>query len=139
MKNITQIILAGLVMLLPGLVLAASQSGAVTMDFDLSRQANNADTRLWIPYPLSDRDQLITKVKVTGDFVESAVYSDRIYSTPMLYQYRVKLATGRDIVLNPAQTGPPLTTFGYPYAEIGAKVLDFYDPATFSYKITYRR
>ena len=336
MKNIVQILLTGLVILMPALVLAASQSGTVTMEFDLSRQANNADTRLWIPYPLSDRDQLVTNIQVTGDFAESAVYSDRKYSTPMLYmrwnkgavsrkaqfsfhverqevirrdfpttegawnpaefalylqatslgpidgevkkladkitagkttvldkakaiydwtcenmhrepdtvgcglgdvdrllrtpggkctdihsvfvalcraagvpaseifgirlgkepmvditgwqhcwaefylpgydwvpvdpadvrkmmltqnlkiddaktkeyrtyfwggwdQYRVKLASGRDIMLNPAQNGPPLNTFGYPYAEIDAKVLDFYDPTKFSYKITYRQ
>ena len=336
MKNALRILFASLVMLMPGVVLAASQMGTITMEFDLTKQPNNADTQLWIPYPLSDRDQSITKVNLTGDFAESAVYSDRKYSTPILYmrwnkgaesrkaqfsfhverqevirrdfptkeaawdpkdfamyleatrlgpidgevkaladritadkstvfakaraiydwicenmyrdpktvgcgkgdvclllqapggkctdihsvfvslcraagiparevfgirqgkeamvditewqhcwaefylpgydwvpvdppdvrkmmltqnleltsaktkeyrayfwggwdQYRVKLAVGRDIILNPPQTGQPLNTFGYPYAEIGTTVLDFYDPAKFSYTFTYHQ
>ena len=65
---------------------AASQSsGTITMEFDLSHQATNAVTKLWIPYPLSDEDQKITNISVSGDFAESAVYSDQKYSTPMLY------------------------------------------------------
>jgi transglutaminase-like putative cysteine protease len=52
--------------------------------------------------------------------------------------YRVKIAAGRDLVLNPPQAGPPLNTFGYPYAEVGGRVVDFYEPKTFSYKITFR-
>jgi transglutaminase-like putative cysteine protease len=52
--------------------------------------------------------------------------------------YRFVIAHGRDVVLNPPQEGPPLNTFGYPYAEVGGLPLDFYDPATFVYKITYQ-
>jgi transglutaminase-like putative cysteine protease len=52
--------------------------------------------------------------------------------------YRFKVAAGRDLVLNPPQAGAPLNTFGYPYAEVGGKVLDFYEPKGFSYKILYR-
>ena len=51
--------------------------------------------------------------------------------------YRFVIAHGRDVVLNPPQEGPPLNTFGYPYAEVGGLPLDFYDPATFVYRITY--
>jgi len=50
---------------------------------------------------------------------------------------RIRLATGRDIVLNPPQSGAPLNTFGYPYAEVDGKPLDFYDPAAFSYRFVY--
>ena len=52
--------------------------------------------------------------------------------------YRVKLAMGRDIVLNPPQAGAPLNTFGYPYAEVGGKTIDWLDPKKFTYRITYR-
>ncbi len=54
-------------------------------------------------------------------------------------QYRVKLSVGRVLELTPAQKGKPLNTFGYPYAEIGGKTLDWLDPSTFSYKITYKK
>lgn len=315
---------------------ASEAFGTIVMDFDLSGQVASEETRLWIPYPLSDSDQLITNISVTGDYAESAVYSDQKYSTPMLYarwkkgtkdrhlslsfdavrqevvkkdfpktegewnpvdfamylegtslgpidgevkiladkivegkttvqakakavydwicenmyrdpntngcgagdvcsllltpggkctdihsvfvslcraagvparevfgirlgkedvvdisqwqhcwaefylpgygwvpvdpadvrkmmlkedlkltdaktkeyrdyfwgawdQYRVKLGTGRDLILTPKQEGPPLNTFGYPYAEVGGTVLDWLDPATFKYTITYRK
>ena len=52
--------------------------------------------------------------------------------------YRFKVAAGRDLVLNPPQAGAPLNTFGYPYAEVGGKVLDYYEPKSFSYRILYR-
>ncbi len=51
--------------------------------------------------------------------------------------YRFVVAHGRDIVLNPPQQGPPLNTFGYPYAEVGGVPLDFYKPESFSYRIMY--
>jgi hypothetical protein len=42
-------------------------------------------------------------------------------------------------MLNPPQKGAPLNTFGYPYAEIGGKPLNWLDPATFKYTVTYRQ
>ena len=52
--------------------------------------------------------------------------------------YRFQLASGRDLVLNPAQSGAPLNTFGYPYAEAGGKALDFYEPQSFSYRFSFK-
>jgi transglutaminase-like putative cysteine protease len=52
--------------------------------------------------------------------------------------YRVVIAQGRDVVLNPPQAGPPLNTFGYPYAEVGDKQIDFYDPKGFTYTYTFK-
>jgi len=51
--------------------------------------------------------------------------------------YRVVIAHGRDLVLNPPQHGPPLNTFGYPYAEVGGRPIDFYNPDQFIYRIMY--
>jgi len=45
-------------------------------------------------------------------------------------QYRMKLAVGRDLRLNPPQHGELLNTFGYPYAQIGTKTLDWLDPVS---------
>ncbi len=52
--------------------------------------------------------------------------------------YRFQLASGRDLVLNPAQAGAPLNTFGYPYAEVGGKPLDFHSPKSFSYSFSFK-
>ncbi|PHR26205.1 MAG: transglutaminase [Desulfotalea sp.] len=337
MKNLALLLGCFFCLSWPAMGHAASQaSGTITMDFDLSAQDARDGTKLWIPYPLSDVDQTITNISISGDFAESAVYSDKKFSTPMLYarwdkgvkdrhlsfsfnvvrqevvkkdfpgtegawnaadfklslgatslgpiggkvkvladkivagkvtvqgkaraiydwvcdnmyrepktngcgagnvcslllvpggkctdihsvfvalcravgvpareifgirqgkqdvvdiskwqhcwaefhlpgygwvpvdpadvrkmmlkhdlqltdkkakeyrdyfwgawdQYRVKLAVGRDLILNPAQEGAPLNTFGYPYAEVGGKVLDWLDPKTFKYTITYRK
>lgn len=81
--------------------IAANQaSGTIAMEFDLSEQPAGKETKLWIPYPLSDDDQLITKVTISGDYAESAVYSDQKYSTPMLYARWDKEATSRKLVFS---------------------------------------
>ena len=53
-------------------------------------------------------------------------------------QYRVVFAAGRDLVLTPPQSGAPLNTFGYPYAEVGGKPLDFYQPKGFVYSYGFK-
>ena len=60
-------------------------SGYITMEFDFSHHSAVEEVQLWIPYPFSDRDQLISHVEIEGDYIESAVYSDQVYSTPILY------------------------------------------------------
>jgi hypothetical protein len=44
------------------------------MEFDLSGHGTDKEAQLWIPYPLSDADQLITDILVSGDYTESAVF-----------------------------------------------------------------
>jgi len=75
-------------------------SGTITMEFDLSGHDLNEEAQLWIPYPLSDRDQLISGVSITGDYGESAVYSDQEYSTPILYARWDKGAPSRKLTLS---------------------------------------
>lgn len=79
---------------------ASSLAGAVTMDFDLSAHQPGEEARLWVPYPMSDKYQLITNVKVSGDFSEAAVYSDRVFETPMLYVRWDKGVKSRKLVFS---------------------------------------
>ena len=74
-------------------------SGTVTMQFDLSGHQQGKVAQLWIPYPLSDRDQLIDHISVSGDYAHSAVYSDQKYSTPILYARWQKDAQSRKLTL----------------------------------------
>jgi hypothetical protein len=60
-------------------------SGIITMDFDLSHHEKGKEVQLWIPYPVSDDKQDISGIEISGDYMESAVYTDKIYKTPMLY------------------------------------------------------
>ena len=51
---------------------------------------------------------------------------------------RVQLSEGRDVTLNPAQSGPALNYFGYPYAEVDGDAVDYYDPANFTYSVAFQ-
>jgi hypothetical protein len=70
------------------------------MDFDLSGQEAGKEVRLWIPYPVSDASQLITDVKVSGNYSQSAVYTDREYETPILFARWDKEAKSRKMTLS---------------------------------------
>lgn len=78
---------------------ATTRSGIVSMDFDLSGQKADQEVRLWIPYPISDADQLITGIKVSGDYSKSAVYTDRANQTPILFARWDKDAKSRKMTL----------------------------------------
>ncbi|MDD5287464.1 MAG: transglutaminase domain-containing protein, partial [Desulfuromonadaceae bacterium] len=79
------------------IVLAKSHSGKISMTVDLSSHGTKDAAELWIPYPVSDKDQDITDVMVSGNYTTSAVYADRTYSTPMLYARWEKGVTGRKL------------------------------------------
>ena len=65
--------------------LAGSRSGTVTMEFDLSAHDPGKEAKLWIPYPVSDADQLISEMTISGDYAASAVYTDRKDGNPILF------------------------------------------------------
>jgi len=101
MKKLLRFLLTVTFLLIPFWAWAGNESsGTISMEFDLSGHNPNEEAQLWIPYPLSDRDQLISKVKVTGDYAESAVYSDQVYSTPMLYARWDKGSATRKLTLS---------------------------------------
>ncbi|MEA3467905.1 MAG: transglutaminase domain-containing protein [Thermodesulfobacteriota bacterium] len=101
MKNVWIIVTAIASLILPLGALAANESsGTIIMEFDLSDHDVNEEAQLWIPYPFSDRDQLISKVSVSGDYNESAIYSDQKYSTPILYARWDKGAAKRKLNLS---------------------------------------
>ena len=65
--------------------LAKTHSGTIIMEVDLSARAQGQTVRLWIPYPVSDQNQLISDIQTSGDYSDIGVYTDRIYGTPILY------------------------------------------------------
>jgi transglutaminase-like putative cysteine protease len=76
---------------------AAQRAGVVTLEVDLSAQPAGKEARLWVPYPLSDRNQVVSDIRVTGNFASSGVYSDRTHGTPMLYAEWPREATSRTL------------------------------------------
>ncbi len=91
----------------------------------------------WVPADPADVRKKILKGNLTP--VDPKTIAYRHYFWGGWDAYRVQLAMGRDITLTPPQAAGPLNTFGYPYAEIDGKPLDFYQPKSFSYKITYHK
>jgi transglutaminase-like putative cysteine protease len=88
----------------------------------------------WVPVDPADVRKLMLKKKL--ELGDPQTVELRRYFWGGWDAFRVKLAMGRDLVLNPAQHSGPLNTFGYPYAEVGGEPLDWYDPASFKYTIT---
>lgn len=76
---------------------ANTVSGIINMELDFSHHPNGQEVKVWIPYPVTDDDQDISEIKVSGDFIETAVYTDKVYKTPMLYAYWSKDAKSRKL------------------------------------------
>lgn len=85
MKKLASLLLLFLLFAVPCNAAPASHAGTVSMVFDLSQHGPGEEAQLWIPYPISGRYQDISNVTVSGDFAESAVYTDKVFQTPMLY------------------------------------------------------
>lgn len=86
-------------LLLPTLTLANSQSGVVTMDFDLSAQKSGEEVKLWLPYPVSNPQQLINQIRWQGNYTEAAVYTDRKNGNPILFARWDKDVSSRKLSL----------------------------------------
>ncbi len=89
-------------LVLPQSASAVKQAaGTITMEFDLSAPDKIAkETQLWIPYPISDENQLISDIVISGDYTRSAVYTDRKYSTPILYAQWDKNSKSRKLTFS---------------------------------------
>ncbi|RJQ75548.1 MAG: transglutaminase [Desulfobacteraceae bacterium] len=90
----------------------------------------------WVPVDPADVRKAMLVEKL--DLKDSKTKEYRDYFWGGIDPYRVVIAKGRDLILNPPQKGAPLNTFGYPYAEVGGKAVDFYMPSTFVYRISYK-
>lgn len=100
MKYILSVISLVLMAATPVIVLANSHSGTMKMEFDLSHHGSGQEAQLWIPYPVSDKYQDISKVKLSGDYTEAAVYTDKIFKTPMIYARWDKNSKSRKLVFS---------------------------------------
>jgi transglutaminase-like putative cysteine protease len=92
--------------------------------------------RGWVPVDPADVRKAMLVEKLQPGDAKTREYRD--YYWGGIDAYRFAVAAGRDVVLNPPQAGAPLNTFGYPYAEIGGKPLDWYKPDAFVYKTTFK-
>ncbi|MGD9159038.1 MAG: transglutaminase-like domain-containing protein [Desulfobacteraceae bacterium] len=69
-------ILALLILLINTPVFGGIHSGTVTFNIQPNVLEGSNEVRLWLPYPLSDECQIISDIKISGNFNESGVYND---------------------------------------------------------------
>lgn len=60
-----------------GVAYAKERKGEVTFEINIQAPEESKDVRLWLPYPVSDKEQTIEDIKVEGDFAYSAVYGQK--------------------------------------------------------------
>lgn len=66
-------------------VQARERKGEVVLDISIDAGKGSTDTRLWLPYPVSDKDQTIEDMRIEGNFTESGVYGQKENGVLMLY------------------------------------------------------
>ncbi len=91
----------------------------------------------WVPVDPADVRKMMLKENLELSDDKTKAYRDYFWGG--VDPYRFKLAEGRDLVLNPPQIGETVNYLMYPYAQIGKKTLDWLDPSSFSYTITYKQ
>ena len=89
----------------------------------------------WVPADPADVLKAVLKGGWTKDQAETQEKAD--YYWGGWDSERVELSEGRDLTLAPAQDAGALNNFGYPYAEVDGEALDYYDPTTFVYTISF--
>lgn len=88
MRSMRLLYLAVLVVIavtIPDISIAKERTGEVTIQFNLNAPADAKEVRLWVPYPVSDENQTVEDIKVTGNFSGSSVYREGENGNMALY------------------------------------------------------
>ncbi len=91
----------------------------------------------WVPVDPADVRKMMLKENLELSDAKTRQYKDYFWGG--VDPYRIKLGEGRDLILNPPQAGEPVNYLMYPFGQIGGKTLDWLEPATFKYTITYHK
>jgi transglutaminase-like putative cysteine protease len=71
--------------LLAGASVVKERKGEVLLKVTINAPQDTTDTRLWIPYPVSDTEQSIEDVRIDGNFTASGVYGEKVTGNLALY------------------------------------------------------
>ena len=91
----------------------------------------------WVPVDPADVRKAMLKRDLKLNDPEVAELRD--YYWGRVDQYRIRLSEGRDLQLSPPQKGPAINYLMYPFAQVGGETLDWLDPETFKYTITWNQ
>ena len=91
----------------------------------------------WVPVDPADVRKAMLRENLVISDAKTEAY--RNYFWGGIDPYRIQLSEGRDLILNPIQTGQPVNYLMYPFAQVGEMTLDWLDPKAFSYRIIFRQ
>lgn len=112
---------SGIVMLL--LLLAAApafareRKGTVTVAVALKAPAEANEVRLWLPYPMSERNQEVTGVRVSGNYTSSGDYREKDAGNAALYAEWKGPMAERKLTYSFAVTRKEMITRDFPKVE----------------------
>ncbi|MBI5641210.1 MAG: transglutaminase domain-containing protein [Nitrospirae bacterium] len=82
---LTALLLSCGIICVPAISHAKERQGTVTVQVNLNAPADSKNVRLWIPYPMSDKNQDITGINFTGNYASVGVYKDPQSKSGILY------------------------------------------------------
>ena len=82
-----------------GLSYAKERQGEVTFKINIEAPEDSKDVRLWLPYPVSDKEQTIEDVKIDGNFYYSGIYGQKQEGDMALYAEWAQPAKERFLTL----------------------------------------
>jgi hypothetical protein len=91
----------------------------------------------WVPVDPADVRKMMLKENLELSDEKAKAYQKYFWGG--VDSYRIKIGEGRDLELNPPQSGDPVNYLMYPFAQVGEKTIDWLDPEKFTYKITYHQ
>jgi transglutaminase-like putative cysteine protease len=86
--------------LLANTSLAKERKGEVRLKVTIEAPDKNTDTKLWIPYPVSDAEQSIEDVEIDGNFTRSGIYREKVTGNLALYVEWTKPVKDRFIMFS---------------------------------------
>jgi transglutaminase-like putative cysteine protease len=85
LAGLTTLVAFPLLLLLPQGAFAKERQGVVTVKVNLNAPADAKRVDLWLPYPMSDENQEIDEVTVSGNYSATGVYRERKFGNNILH------------------------------------------------------
>ncbi|MDD5395445.1 MAG: transglutaminase-like domain-containing protein [Thiothrix sp.] len=101
----------------PAFAVAKDRSGEVELSVTIAAPDDSKDVRVWIPYPVSNNEQDISNVRISGNFTQSGVYGEKETGNLALYAEWTTPTKDRAITLTFDATARELIKRDFPAVE----------------------
>ncbi len=97
---------------------AKERSVTVSVDIDLKAPSEAKEVKLWIPYPMSDKNQNVSNVRIAGNYGSSSVLREGTFGNTILFAEWQGTAQSRKITFSFDVTRRELITRDFPGKEL---------------------